>query len=52
MYTTRGGDEYAPRVGYLGNGVRYNIKYTVFFLLLLTLNLLRYFYYTLVRLSL
>ena len=37
---------------YIFYGVRYSTKYTVFFLLLLTINLLRYFYYTLVRLSL
>ena len=35
-----------------GVSVRCGIKCTVFFLLLLTIYLLRYFYYTLVRLSL
>ena len=43
---------YSSRMGYIIDGVRYSTKYTVFFLLLLTVGLLRYFYYTLVRLSL
>ena len=46
-------DESIPRVGlYICNGVRCGTKCTVFFLLLLTIYLIRYFYYTLVRLSL
>ena len=44
---------FTPRVGlYIFYGERCSIKCTVFFLLLFTIYLLRYFYYTLVRLSL
>ena len=45
--------EFLPRMElYIDNSVRCGIKCTVFFLLLLTVYLLRYFYYTLVRLPL